>query len=187
MVSAKKKVRRLSREEWLARALDVIAREPHGKLRIHELVKSIGVTRGSFYWHFKDREDFVKSLAEYYDRWSTDQVIGVAEGAGGDPKNRIRALMEFVFRNRIGRYEKAVRAWAFQEPAVAKAIRRTDRNRVTFARTLFREMGFTGDELETRARTFLGFLNLDHTIFAPEGDKERLRLLEERLEFFTRA
>ena len=186
MVSAKREVRRLSRDEWLARALEVIAREPHGRLRIQELANSIGVTRGSFYWHFKNREDFVEQLAEYYHRWSTDLVIGVAESAGSDPKNRIRALMNYVFQNRMGRYEMALRAWAFQEPAVEKAVRRSDRNRVAFARTLFRDLGFSGDELETRARAFLGFMNLDHTIFAPEGDKERLRLLEERLEFFTR-
>jgi hypothetical protein len=95
--------------------------------------------------------------------------------------------MEFVFRKQVGRYDKAVRAWAFQEPAVADAVRRSDRNRLNFVRSLFREMGFSGDELETRVRTFVGYMNLDHTIFVPEGDKERLRLLEERLEFFTRT
>jgi AcrR family transcriptional regulator len=89
---------RFSRDEWLERALEVISREPHGKLRIHELVKDLGVTRGSFYWHFKDRDDFVRSLAEYWDRWSTNQVIHAVERAGGDPINRLRTLMEFVFR-----------------------------------------------------------------------------------------
>ncbi len=178
---------RLSRDEWLARALEVISRKPHGKLRIHELVKDLGVTRGSFYWHFKDREDFVRSLAVYWDRWSTDQVIHAVERAGGDPINRLRTLMDFVFRNGIGRYDVAVRAWAFQEPAVADAVRRSDRNRLVFVRSLFQEMGFTGDKLETRARAFVGYMNLDHTSFAPEGDEERMRLLVERLEFFTRA
>ena len=80
----------------------------------------------------------------------------------------------------------AIRAWAFQEPAVEAAVRRSDEHRLTFVRTLFGEMGFDGDALETRARAFFGYLNLDHTIFAPEGDDERLRLLEERLEFFTK-
>ena len=47
-------------------------------------------------------------------------------------------------------------------------------------------MDFAGAELETRVRAFVGFMNLDHRVFAPKGDKERLRLLEERLEFFSR-
>jgi len=47
-------------------------------------------------------------------------------------------------------------------------------------------MGFSGDELETRVRAFVGYMNLDHTIFTPEGDAERVRLLEDRLDFFTR-
>jgi AcrR family transcriptional regulator len=178
---------RLSRDEWLERALEVISRKPHGKLRIHELVKDLGVTRGSFYWHFKNREDFVRSLAEYWDWWSTDQVIHAVERAGEDPIDRLRTLMEFVFRECIGRYDVAVRAWAFQEPAVADAVRRSDRNRLAFVHSLFQEMGFTGNELETRVRVFVGYMHLDHTSFAPEGDEERMRRLEERLEFFTRA
>ena len=181
------KNRRLTREEWLAKALDVIAHERHGKLRVQKLVESLGVTRGSFYWHFKDREDFVHSLAEYWDRWSTDQVIEAVGRGGGDPKRRLRTLMEFVFKNQIGRYDNAVRAWAFQEPTVEGAIRRSDRNRLAFVRSLFQELGFAGDELETRVRAFVGYIYLDHVSFAPEGDTERLRLLEERLEFFTRT
>jgi len=70
---------------------------------------------------------------------------------------------------------------------VADAVRRSDRNRLAFVRSLFQEMGFTGNELETRVRAFVGYMNLDHTSFAPEGDEERMRLLEERLEFFTRT
>ena len=178
---------RLSRDEWLEQALEVISRKPHGKLRIHELVKDLGVTRGSFYWHFKDRDDFVRSLAEYWDRWSTDQVIEAVGRDDSDPKQRLRTLMEIVFRKQVGRYDKAVRAWAFQEPAVADAVRRSDRNRLAFIRSLFQEMGFAGDELETRVRAFVGYMALDHLSFTPEGDAERLRLLEERLEFFTRA
>jgi hypothetical protein len=80
----------------------------------------------------------------------------------------------------------AVRAWAFQEPTVRAAVRRSDRNRLAFVRSLFREMGFDGAELETRVRAFVGYMYLDHTSFEPEGDKVRLRLLDERLEFFTR-
>ena len=177
---------RLSRDEWLEHALEVISREPHGKLRIHELVKDLGVTRGSFYWHFKDREDFVRSLAEYYDRWSTDQVIEAVGAETGRPKDRLRSLMEFVFSNQIGRYEMAIRAWALQEPSVAAVIHRSERNRLEFVGSIFSEMGFDGDELETRVRAFIGYMNLDHSTFAREGDEERMRLLEERLEFFTR-
>jgi AcrR family transcriptional regulator len=186
MGPSREKTHRLSREEWLAKALDVIASKPHGKLRIHELVKDLGVTRGSFYWHFKGREDFVRSMAEFYDRWSTDQVIAAVEAGGGDAKQRLRTIMEVVFRNRLGRYEMALHAWAFQEPVVEEAVRRSEENRLAFVRTLFEEMGFTGRELDTRVRAFVGYMNLDHSSFAREGDAERLRLLEERLEFFTR-
>ncbi len=61
-MSAKNPVKNLSRKEWLEKALSIVSREGAAKLRINNLVAEVGVTKGSFYWHFKDREDFVRSL-----------------------------------------------------------------------------------------------------------------------------
>jgi AcrR family transcriptional regulator len=60
-----KSSKRLSREEWLSRALQVLSREGKAKLKIESLTKNLGVTKGSFYWHFKGRAEFVRSLADY--------------------------------------------------------------------------------------------------------------------------
>ena len=57
---------RLSREKWLMRALDILAEEHNALLRIDDLVKRMGVTKGSFYWHFKDRDDFLTQLLDYW-------------------------------------------------------------------------------------------------------------------------
>ena len=65
-MSARNSVQNLSREDWLEKALNVVSRVGGAKLRINNLVTEVGVTKGSFYWHFKDREDFVRSLIDHW-------------------------------------------------------------------------------------------------------------------------
>jgi AcrR family transcriptional regulator len=57
-MTAKHSVQNLSRDEWLEKALIVVSREGGAKLRINNPVTEVGVTKGSFYWHFKSRDDF---------------------------------------------------------------------------------------------------------------------------------
>ena len=57
---------RLSKEEWLARALEVLGKKGAGELTIESLARHLGVTKGSFYWHFRDRADFFRQLIEYW-------------------------------------------------------------------------------------------------------------------------
>ena len=52
-----------TRQNWLALALDVLADEGRAKIEIEYLAKKLGVTKGRFYAHFKDRRDFVSSIA----------------------------------------------------------------------------------------------------------------------------
>ena len=51
----KTKPNRLTREEWLQKSLDLLISGRHGKLRIDNITKELNVTKGSFYWHFKNR------------------------------------------------------------------------------------------------------------------------------------
>ena len=51
---------RLSREGWLARALEVLGKKGAGQLAVESLARQLGVTKGSFYWHFRDRDDFFR-------------------------------------------------------------------------------------------------------------------------------
>ena len=80
---------RYSRDEFLARSLDVLSQDGESKLRIDRLVDQLGVTKGSFYWHFENRADFVRSLADYWARSSTQVVIDDLETMAGSPEDRL--------------------------------------------------------------------------------------------------
>jgi AcrR family transcriptional regulator len=176
---------RLTREEWLQRALDVVATKGQAKLRIHELVKHLGVTRGSFYWHFKGRDDFVCALVDYYHRWSTDQVILEVERAGGDAADRLKTVMRFVAEEDLGRYEEAMMSWAAQEPIVAESFEIAIRRRVEFIRALFVQLGFEGQELEARTLAFVGYMRMVHSAADPRMRRDHLRHLDERHRVLT--
>ena len=181
-----KSSKRLNREEWLSRALEILSGEGKAKLRIDLLTKSLGVTKGSFYWHFRDRADFVKSLAEYWAKYSTDQVIEEVNQSQDTASDRLLKLMDFLCRKDFGKYDVSMRAWAAQEPEVARIVKKVDKQRYAFVRSIFVELGFKGQELEMRTRTFVVFHSLELGSFARGTKKERLKLLKLRHAFFTR-
>ncbi len=181
-----KSSKRLNREEWLSRALEILSGEEKAKLRIDLLTKSLGVTKGSFYWHFRDRADFVKSLAEYWAKDSTDQVIEEVNQSQDTASDRLLKLMDFLCRKDFGKYDVSMRAWAAQEPEVARIVKKVDKQRYAFVRSIFVELGFKGQELEMRTRTFVVFHSLESGSFVRGTKKERLKLLKLRHAFFTR-
>ena len=130
---ANRKSRRLSREQWLKRALEILSKEGNAKLRIDLLSRNLGVSKGSFYWHFKDRADFVKRLAEYWARSSTEQAIELVNQSQGNASSRLLELMEFLCQKDFAKYDVAMRAWAAQEPAVTQSSRKWTDSDITMS------------------------------------------------------
>ena len=178
-VSAKKaKAPRYSREEWLSLALDVLARGGNAKLRVEAIAAALGVTTGSFYWHFKDRSDFLESLVRHWGVVTTDPVIEHVSGSPGDAKSRLYALLDIVFRMNLARYDVSVRAWAAQEPSIEPLVAEVDERRFGFVRSLLSEIGFQDQELEMRVRACIGYLILDPTVFdSTRDEKYRFEML----------
>ncbi|MDJ0511914.1 MAG: TetR/AcrR family transcriptional regulator [Methyloceanibacter sp.] len=172
---------RFHREAWLSAALNVLAEEGQAKLRVDKLAADLGVTKGSFYHHFKSRDDFVQKLLDYWSRNYTDRVIKEIGALKATPQERILEMMRLIVRERLDRYDIAFRSWAAQEPSVAELLRKVDARRHVFCRSLFAEMGFEGEELEFRTHAFLAYQVGKGTIFLPQalrGNPERVRWAE---------
>ena len=73
--SNKRSATRLTKDEWLAQALDTLSKRGKSRLTIDSLVAKLGVTKGSFYWHFENRADFIQQLMEYWGKRYTDDVV----------------------------------------------------------------------------------------------------------------
>lgn len=140
------------------------------------MARSLGVTKGSFYWHFKDRNDFLDRLLEYWETENTDKIEAHAARAQGTPQQRLLALLEHIVREEINRYDSAVRAWALYDERAARVARRVDEKRLAYCQALFLKMGFPPRQAEIRSRMSYFYLVGEHSSFA------RLPSLETRLE-----
>ena len=84
---------RYSREDWLHKALEVLAAKGPSQLNIGALCKALGVTRGSFYWHFEDRKDFIHELLELWHEEYTARMPEFIEEGGGTGREKLQRLI----------------------------------------------------------------------------------------------
>ena len=176
---------RLSREAWLAQALEILAEDPT-HLRIDELAERLGVSKGSFYWHFENRSDFIYAMAEFWRDIYTASIADLVSEYGGSAKDRLRAIMRQILEHKVARYDLAVRAWSRHEPAIRPVIREVDEIRIKTVRSLFLELGFDEAEASMRARVFIVCHSLEDALSVPLSQKDARKQVETRLAFFTR-
>lgn len=177
---------RFDREAWLDAAMEALSREGHAGLRVERLSNALGVTRGSFYHHFKNREEFVHAILDYWSTTFTVQVTAELASTDHPASDRLLLLMQMIERERLDRYDIAFRSWAAQDPAVAEKVHRVDELRFDYVRSLFAELGFSSPELEDRTHIFLAFVSAQRTVFVPNGSKVDDETITRRHAFFTR-
>lgn len=148
----RRKEDRLSREAWLDAGLSILATAGPSGLRIEPVCRALKVTKGSFYWHFRDREDLLDALLDHWHRRETTGLIERVEAQSPDPEERIRALVNHVT---LGAYdvatEVAMRQWAQADARVRAAVAQVDQDRLDFFARQFAAAGFAADDARLRA------------------------------------
>ena len=176
---------RFDRDAWLDAAIEVLAQKGQAKLNIEALAEKLGVTKGSFYHHFRNRDDFKLRLVEHWEEKFTNRQAAALRASSAPARERLRLLMRAVYRERLTRYDTAIRSWAAQDPAVKEVVQRVDATRYREVARLFREMGFEGKDLETRAQLWLLSHSALESVEIPNGAAASDEEIERRLEFFT--
>ena len=177
----------MSRSDWLAHALEILKKEGGSVLTIEILAKRLGVSRGSFYWHFKDRTDFVRQIVEHWSLIFTQGVAGDTDGIQTSAQEKLLALMEQIVGEQLNRYDIAIRAWASHDPVASDMVKEVDDFRLRYVRSLFAEMGFVGEDLEMRTRTMVVYYSLEPGLFSAISRKEQLKQLKLRHTFLIRS
>ena len=181
----KKSGQRLSREDWLENALIVLSKNGQAGLRIQGLCEALGVSRGSFYWHFKDRNDFIQELVRYWYEEHTAAPTTV-ERDGGSAEERLARLIRLVHDRNLTRHDLTIRSLATFDPQVARWVRKAVRFRLDFIQSLFVEMGFTENEVRIRARACLAYMTAEHRLFDELDRKHRSDLVDDLHAFLVR-
>jgi AcrR family transcriptional regulator len=169
----------LSAKDWLDQGLRTLAAKGFTALKAEPLSKAMGVSRGSFYWHFADISAFHAALLQHWREIATEQIIATLE-SGSSKGERLPLLLHGVFTAKLS-LENAVRTWATLNPAARSAVQAIDRRRLSYIESLLREQGLSSSIARGRAQilywAFLGFARSDK----PVPRSARLTILEELL------
>src|SRR5579871_3496720 len=161
-------VDQLSAQDWLNHGLKTLAREGFTALKVVPLAKAMGVSRGSFYWHFADIEAFHADILKLWRDIAAERIIADVDAAA-ENANALQVLLHRVFGEQRG-LENAVRRWAMVDPAARAAVQAIDRRRLSYVEGLFRAVGVAADDARMRAQilywTYLGFALSDRPLSA---------------------
>lgn len=141
---------RLSAQDWIDLGLRTLAHEGSDALKADLLARKLGVSRGSFYWHFDDLEAFHRCLISSWKQSATEGIIDDIE-KNDLPAQRIEELLQRAF-SRGGSLEMGMRAWAANHRQAADAVKAIDRRRQTYIAKVLRDAGIPTDSAATRAQ-----------------------------------
>ena len=144
----------LTPETWIEAATTVLVDHGIDHVRVDRLAIHLGVTRGSFYWHFRDREDLLRRVLQAWHEGATEQLTKRLEAARSDPREQLRDVISLPFRGRAAvraaRIELAIRAWARRDDTARKAVDEADASRIAYHAQIFGALGFAADEAALR-------------------------------------
>lgn len=159
--------KQLAREDWVRAALEALANGGVRAIAIDRLAGRVGATRGSFYWHFRDRAELVQEALETWERENTSELIPGAE-AIEDPAERLRSLIAEIYEQPVDSIELAL-AGAVGDPLVDRVVARVTRTRVDFLRRIFLGLGLPEADAAARAWLAYGFYLGHHQLGTVPG------------------
>jgi AcrR family transcriptional regulator len=140
---------RLTKSDWIEHGLRTLATDGANALKVRPMATKLKVSRGSFYWHFRDIADFRSQVLRSWRERTTDQVIQELEAAKAEP-DRLKHLIRraFVAKRSL---DRAIRSWAAEDEDVATIVASVDASRVAYIAKLLVAAGVESRKALPRA------------------------------------
>ena len=180
-----KKVKRTSKAEWLEVALSVLESEGVTAVKVERLAKELKTSRSGFYWHFQDRAELLKEMLAYWRTEYTETVIKNGKQLDVSPEQRLYIVMDMIEKHALDRYEVHMRAWADHDSEAAEVLADIYRQRFEFISSIFREMDFSGCDLDMRTRLWLCYATHGKSMFPESSCDEGEDLIKIRHAILT--
>jgi AcrR family transcriptional regulator len=155
----------LTASDWAEAALQLIAEKGVGALTVSTLASRLGVTKGSFYWHFRGRSELLgAALALWEQRATTETIKGL--DAVTDPRRRLELILEAASRPPRARSLYAALAEAADDPVVRRVLHRVASARIAYLESCYRDLGLAPGVAKSQAvfayAAYRGLLQLAH-------------------------
>jgi AcrR family transcriptional regulator len=135
----------LSRTDWVEAALRALEAGGMPAVAVEPLAKQLGATKGSFYWHFKDRADLIDAVVELWERrYVTDAIARLSTIEA--PRARLEQLFSVAVTPGTGRIDVALTEAAKTNTGVAETVRRVQERRVAFLAEIYEQLDTPPDE-----------------------------------------
>ena len=173
--SKKKERSTLSAGDWEQQALILIAEKGIRAVAVESLARHMGVTKGSFYWHFPNRDSL---LEQSLIRWEKHDASNLQSALGeiDDPRERLRSFFRRSGREQLTHDVYSSLCMAADHSHVEPILERVAARRMEHIAAAFEEIGFKPEEASHRARltysAYLGFLQLQRQHQAPSLSSE---------------
>lgn len=181
MARANQKDSRFTKEHWIQKALEVLSQTGGAKIHIEKLAAKLGVTKGSFYWHFESRNDFVEQVLSYWEEKYTQVIFDhLVEQQHSTPKELVLDLTAFIFDNDLMAHEMPIRSWAVQETRVQQRVEQIDASRQKFMSEKLVELGADNASAEAFTSQFICFAHCQGFMLPPltmEKQREHMNWL----------
>ena len=160
----------LTAADWAEAALQLIAERGLAALTVSGLADRLGVTKGSFYWHFSSRSELLAAALDRWERRTTHEAIRALD-AIADHRRRLEFIIDAAFQQPRTRSLYAALAEAAEDPIVRAALSRVASARIAYLELCYRHIGLPAAEAKSRAvfayASYRGLLQLAHE--APES------------------
>ncbi len=151
----------LNRDSWLTAAFSALAEGGADQVRVEVLAKRLKVTKGSFYWHFRDRTALLEAMLESWRAGRIEAIKAQTRLDGWAPADRLRDVLSLYVGTANPRgmaIELAMRDWARRDPRASETVAEVDRERLRCVSELFAGLGLSADDAFARAYLFYSFV-----------------------------
>ena len=176
-----------SREVWLAAAKQSLIETGLDAVRIQLLSERLSLSRTSFYWFFKDRNELLDALLRDWEARNTGAFVTACEAYAETITEAILNLITIFQEGQVfePRLDSAIRGWAHQADAVMARVNAEDERRLDAIRQMFERFGYAAEDADVRARTVylvqIGYISMQ----VQESTATRMARVQRYVEFYS--
>ncbi len=159
---------RLEAADWISAAIDAMESKGIDGVRVETLAKTLRVTKGSFYWHFRDRRALMDAMLDEWRRRATIGIIDRLESAHEPAKSRLQKLLRLQFdassAASMAHIELSIRLWGRTDRKAMQVLREIDSLRLRYIAGLFGELGYSPEEADARAVLAYSYMRVSRAL-----------------------